>query len=121
MHLNFFIDMHHLFKITKYGTHYNIPFEMKITGDGAMGNNEYALLLYVMLLCCINVFNIKLFPSIIYSIFSRMSRQGKGPTPATPAVPGAVAQQAQQYLEQNIMAWMQPKPQGQVREQHISQ
>ncbi|KAG8199100.1 hypothetical protein JTE90_016237 [Oedothorax gibbosus] len=42
-----------------------------------------------------------------------MSRQGKGPTPANPAVPGAVAQQAQQYLEQNIMAWMQPKPQGQ--------
>ncbi|GIY55306.1 uncharacterized protein CDAR_578851 [Caerostris darwini] len=42
-----------------------------------------------------------------------MSRQGKGPTPPNPAVPGAVAQQAQQYLEQNIMAWMQPKPQGQ--------
>ncbi|XP_055924749.1 kinesin-like protein KIF26B isoform X2 [Argiope bruennichi] len=42
-----------------------------------------------------------------------MSRQGKGPTPPNPTVPGPVAQQAQQYLEQNIMAWMQPKPQGQ--------
>lgn len=46
-----------------------------------------------------------------------MSRPTKGPTPSatgSAAVPGPVAQQAQQYLEQNIMAWMQPKPQGQV-------
>lgn len=46
-----------------------------------------------------------------------MSRPSKGPTSSTTsgtAVPGPVAQQAQQYLEQNIMAWMQPKPQGQV-------
>ncbi|KFM78873.1 hypothetical protein X975_27025, partial [Stegodyphus mimosarum] len=45
-----------------------------------------------------------------------MSRQSKAPPSSstnTTAVPGAVAQQAQQYLEQNIMAWMQPKPQGQ--------
>ncbi|XP_054707325.1 uncharacterized protein LOC129217101 [Uloborus diversus] len=45
-----------------------------------------------------------------------MSRQGKVPLPTTvgnAAVPGPVAQQAQQYLEQNIIAWMQPKPQGQ--------
>ncbi|GFW66758.1 uncharacterized protein TNCV_3783281 [Trichonephila clavipes] len=48
-----------------------------------------------------------------------MSRQGKGPTPPNPAVPGPVAQQAQQYLEQNIMAWMQPKPQGQLAKSYV--
>ena len=53
----------------------------------------------------------------MYDFIFRMSRPTKGPTPPTTAgaaVPGPVAQQAQQYLEQNIMAWMQPKPQGQV-------
>lgn len=52
-----------------------------------------------------------------------MSRPSKGPTPSTTAgaaVPGPVAQQAQQYLEQNIMAWMQPKPQGQVKKLKIN-
>ncbi|XP_023232024.1 kinesin-like protein KIF26B isoform X2 [Centruroides sculpturatus] len=44
---------------------------------------------------------------------NRMSRQVKA-AGTNPSVPSPVAQQAQKYLEQNIKAWMKPKPQGQM-------